>query len=115
MSEYGVPTLAFRSAAIGDKHEFLRDINDIVEIKKAGISVPRAVLGWASGADVESQTLLVRMKSLGERQLSEMDGTKEVKGMNSTEGDSYEFQAVGRREQLFARLISMGNQRWESL
>jgi hypothetical protein len=55
------------------------------------------------------------MKSLGERQLSEMDGTKEVKGMNSTEGDSYEFQAVGRREQLFARLISMGNQRWESL
>jgi len=115
MSGYGVPTIAFHTSSLGDKHEWVRDINDIVEIKKAGISVPRAVLGWASGADIESQTLLVRMKSRQDRSASEIDDTVEVKGMNSNEGDSYEFQSVGRREQLFVRLLSMGNQRWESL
>ena len=114
-SEWGVPTISYRTAAIGDKGEFTRDINDIVELKKLGISVPRAVLGWASGADIESQTLLLRMKTSGERASDDADDTKEVKGMNSSEGDSYEFQSVGRREQLFARLLSMGNQRWESL
>lgn len=114
-SEWGVPTISYRTAAIGSKEEFTRDINDIVELKKLGISVPRAVLGWASGADVESQTLLLRMKTSGERAYDNVNDMKEAKGLNSVDGDTYEFQTVGRREQLFARLISMGNQRWESL
>jgi hypothetical protein len=55
------------------------------------------------------------MKTSGERAQDDINNAKEVKGMNSNEGVSYEFLAVGRRDQLFARLISMGHQRWESL
>jgi hypothetical protein len=53
------------------------------------------------------------MKTSGERAQDDINNAKEVKGMNSNEGVSYEFLAVGRRDQLFARLIS--HQRWESL
>lgn len=92
---------------------FERNIDDIVEIKKGGVSMPRAVLGWASGADIESQTLIIRIKDDFERQVSEI--AKDVKGMAAQDGDVYELNQVVRREQLFNRLISMGNQRWESL
>lgn len=92
---------------------FERNIDDIVEIKKGGVSMPRAVLGWASGADIESQTLIIRIKDDFERQVSEI--AKDVKGMAAQDGDVYELNQVVRREQLFNRLIAMGNQRWESL
>jgi hypothetical protein len=92
---------------------FERNIDDIVELKKGGVSMPRAVLGWASGADIESQTLIIRLKDDFERQVTEI--SKEVKGMQAQDGDIYELNQVVRREQLFDRLIAMGNQRWESL
>jgi hypothetical protein len=31
------------------------------------------------------------------------------------EGDVWEFEHVGRRDQLFARLVAIGGQKWESL
>ena len=92
---------------------FERKIDDIVEIKKGGVSMPRAVLGWASGADIESQTLIIRLKDEFEKQVTEI--SKEIKGMQAQDGDIYELNQVVRREQLFNRLIAMGNQRWESL
>lgn len=111
----GESTIAFERASIGNSVDFIRDLNDIVEVKKVGVSVPRTVLGWVSGADIQSQTMIVRMKSLEERAASERQGTKEIKGLNSYEGDIYVLSAIGRRDQLFCRLISIGNQRWESM
>lgn len=92
---------------------FVRQVNDIVELKRTSISIARAILGWASGADIESQTLMIRMKSERERIQSEQ--AKVVDTMDAEEGDIYQFRTVYRREELFVRLISMGNQRWESL
>lgn len=116
VGDFGARVRFEPSGGIGDQAPlFDRSINDIVEVKKAGISVPRAVLGWASGADIDSQTLYVRMKTAAERINSKNAKEGNVKGLEAQEGDIYEFQAVQRREQLFDRLISMGNQRWETL
>jgi hypothetical protein len=111
MSAYEPATLIFEPL-VGPPI-FERAIDDIVEIKKGGVSMPRAVLGWASGADIESQTLIVRLKNEFEKQVSEI--AEDVKGMQVQDGDIYELNQVVRREQLFNRLIAMGNQRWESL
>jgi hypothetical protein len=103
--------VSFRSQT--GKTIFERPINDIVEIKRSSVSIARAALGFLSGADVESQTLLIRMKTAEEHAVSEL--AKHVEGIDPEEGDSFKFKTVYRREQLFVRLISMGNQRWESL
>ena len=68
----------------------------------------RIALGWASGADVEGLGLTIRFKDV-QQQLAEANGAEKV------EGTTLHFTRVGRREQLFVRLISMGRQRWEVL
>lgn len=68
----------------------------------------RLALGWASGADIEGLGLELRFKSV-EQQIIEAAGGE------STQGETMAFTSVGRREQLFVRLISMGRQRWEVL
>jgi len=68
----------------------------------------RLALGWASGADIEGLGLELRFKSL-EQQVTEAAGGE------SSEGETVALASVGRREQLFVRLVSMGRQRWESL
>jgi hypothetical protein len=109
--ENPVPMVSFRTGP-GDVI-FERPVDDIVEIKRSSVSIPRAALGFLSGADVESQTLMVRMKTAQEDAVSEL--AKHRDDVQPEEGDSYTFRTVYRREQLFVRLISMGNQRWESL
>ncbi len=64
----------------------------------------RLALGWASGADVEGLGLTIRFKTV-EQQIA---GDK-------VDGTTMHFTRVGRREQLFVRLVSMGRQRWEVL
>ncbi|WWD17538.1 hypothetical protein CI109_101979 [Kwoniella shandongensis] len=92
----------------GKKEHFVWAIDDIVEIKKSHVSMPRMALGWASGAEVEGLGLTIRFKT-GSQQLNEhLGGPKE-------DGTTLHFTRVGRREQLFVRLISMGRQRWETL
>ncbi|WVQ82424.1 hypothetical protein IAT38_004552 [Cryptococcus sp. DSM 104549] len=96
---------------VGKKAHFIRPIDDIVEIKKSHVSMPRMALGWASGAEVEGLGLTIRFKS-GEQQVKELAaGPKAPKD----DGETIHLTRVGRREQLFRRLISMGRQRWESL
>jgi hypothetical protein len=68
----------------------------------------RMALGWVSGADVEGLGLEVRFKSVQQQLVEATGGPKQ-------EGEFMEFSSVGRREQLFVRLISMGRQRWEVL
>lgn len=109
--EYATPMISFVTTT--GKEVFMRPINEIVEVKRSSVSIPRAALAFVSGADIESQTLMIRMKSPREHAATQLDYAQ---GETSpVEGDIYEFKTVYRREQLFVRLISMGNQRWESL
>ncbi|OCF31032.1 hypothetical protein I316_07303 [Kwoniella heveanensis BCC8398] len=92
----------------GKSEHFVLPIDDIVEIKKSHVSMPRMALGWASGAEVEGLGLTVRFKPVAQQIL-------EAQGGKKSEGKTLHFTRVGRREQLFVRLVSMGVQRWEVL
>lgn len=75
------------------------------------VSMTRIALGWASGADIEGLGLTIRFKSK-EQMLMDQNKSDDEK---RTDGTTLHFKRVGRREQLFVRLISMGAQRWEVL
>lgn len=106
----------------GRKESFVWAIDDIIEIKKvesrkkwsvltllqSHVSMTRLALGWASGADIEGLGLEIRFKSAQQQII-------EAQGGVPTEGETLKFASVGRREQLFVRLVSMGRQRWEVL
>ena len=68
------------------------------------MSLSRLALGWASGAEVEGLGLTIRFKTVEQQHAGERE-----------EGTTMHFTQVGRREQLFVRLVSMGRQRWEVL
>ncbi|KAK4686220.1 hypothetical protein P7C73_g3921, partial [Tremellales sp. Uapishka_1] len=101
------PQIAFVPVA-GKEERFVRAIDDIVEIKKSHVGMARLALGWASGSDVEGLGLEIRFKTVQQQQA-------EATGAESIDGETLEFTRVGRREQLFVRLVSMGRQRWEVL
>ncbi|CAD6577000.1 MAG: hypothetical protein TREMPRED_001836 [Tremellales sp. Tagirdzhanova-0007] len=88
----------------GKRETFVFAIDDIVELKKAQVSLSRLALGWASGAEVEGLGLTIRFKTVEQQHAGERE-----------EGTTMHFTQVGRREQLFVRLVSMGRQRWEVL
>ncbi|WRT66094.1 uncharacterized protein IL334_003047 [Kwoniella shivajii] len=92
----------------GKSEHFVWPIDDIVEIKKSHVSMTRMALGWASGADVEGLGLTVRFKPRSQ-QIAEHVGSEK------DEGTTIHLTRVGRREELFVRLVSMGVQRWEVL
>ncbi|EIW70937.1 hypothetical protein TREMEDRAFT_73606 [Tremella mesenterica DSM 1558] len=102
-----VPQISFVPLS-GKGPSFVWSIDDIVEIKKAHVTMSRMALGWASGAEVEGLGLTIRFKSAP-------DQLAEHAGMDQVEGETKHFTRVGRREQLFVRLVSMGRQRWEVL
>ena len=70
--------------------------------------MPRIALGWASGAEVEGLGLELRFKDTAQQMA-------EAAGADKVDGERMKFTRVGRREQLFVRLVSMGRQRWEVL
>lgn len=98
------------------KPTFSEEIGDLVECKKSGVFIGRAVLGWASGVSLEGAGLEMRFKphhlrvddTIGEGQGSEIHD-------ETHEGKLRSFSHVGRRDQLFARLISIGTQKFETL
>lgn len=116
----------FEPAGVGKTDKaFDRIVSDVVELKKSGISIPRAALGWVSGADIESQTLWVRMKTAAQRKKDSMtrqqeremngSGKRGFKDLGVEDGDVYQISELYRRDQLFDRLVSLGPQRWEVL
>lgn len=105
-----MPTISFVPVS-GTKAHFVRPVDDIVEIKKSHVSMPRMALGWASGADVEGLGLTIRFKS-GVQQAKEFAAGPDAP---KDDGETMHFRRVGRREGLFTRLISIGRQRWEVL
>ncbi|WVW83609.1 hypothetical protein I302_105630 [Kwoniella bestiolae CBS 10118] len=92
----------------GKSEHFVWPVDDIVEIKKSHVSMPRMALGWVSGAEVEGLGLTVRFKPRSQ-QIAEHVGSEK------DEGTTIHLTRVGRREELFVRLVSMGVQRWEVL
>lgn len=114
------PQVAFVPLS-GTKERFVWPLDDIVEIKKVSrviypandqshVSMTRIALGWASGSEVEGLGLTIRFKPVAQQVA---DLTK--KPEDREDGKTMHFTSVGRREQLFVRLISMGAQRWEML
>ncbi|KAL7421556.1 hypothetical protein Q5752_003325 [Cryptotrichosporon argae] len=102
-----VPRIAFVPLS-GKDAAFQFAVDDIVELKKAHVSMPRMALGWASGADVEGLGLTIRAKPLAQQ-------AAEAAGAEKVDGTTVHLTRVGRREDLFVRLVSMGRQRWEVL
>ncbi len=111
------PTLSFiplRSPT--EKRTFHENINDLVEIKKSGVFIGRAVLGWASGVQLEGAGLETRFKPAHLRRVDGLgQGEGSEKHDETFEGSVHTFSHVGRRDQLFARLISIGTQKFESV
>ena len=100
-SEQGVSTLSFTRSSVSvvddgirtEKHVWEVPVTEIVELKKVGGLGWKAklVVGWATGRQVADGLEIVR------------------KG-----GERWKITAVGMRDELFNRLVSMGGQRWES-
>lgn len=90
-------------------------INDIVSLKKEGSSWPtRIVTSWALDADGAGGTGLeikvVRRDA--HEAVEEEDGVPTVA---QGKEDTIKFTGIVRRNELFDRLISAGEQRWEVL
>jgi hypothetical protein len=110
-----VATLAFVPIRqLNEQPVFSKPIDDLVEVKKRGIFIGRAVLGWAAAVNLEGMGLELRFKDHYER-ATETLGVGEAPHEEMHEGEYWAFSHVGRRDQLFTRLLSIGSQRWDSL
>jgi hypothetical protein len=78
------------------------------------VFIGRAVLGWAASVSLAGAGLDLRFKQPQQRMTDGL-GKGEDPHEETHEGAVWSFSHVGRRDQLFARLISIGDQKWESL
>lgn len=102
-----------RVAFIGVKSatpEYIWDVDDIVELKKDSVSLPRMVAGWIGGAHIGSLGLTVRFVNRADHGIDWHD-----KVADEQDGDLYHFEKVDRRDALFNRLVALGSQRWEMM
>jgi hypothetical protein len=78
-------------------------INDIVALKKVGMSaVKRTALNWALDSEGAGGT---GMEITVVRRPSELESLEE----------KLELSSIVRRDELFNRLIALGNQRWQMM
>ncbi|KAL8276463.1 hypothetical protein RQP46_011113 [Phenoliferia psychrophenolica] len=108
------PTLTFEPLHHPDKPSFNEPVADLVEVKKVGVFIARALLGWAAAINIEGTGLEMRFKTHVERKLDGI-GKGEEPHDEDHEGQLWAFSHVARRDQLFLRLLSMGGQKWETL
>ena len=111
------PVLSFVPVSSPTDHRDVRaSVEDLVELKKLAVSNKRTALGLVGGVPLEGAGLEVRFKP---RELRRMDGIGKGEGEEKFDetfrGETHSFEHVGRRDQLFARLISMGSQKFETL
>lgn len=118
------PTLSF-IALRSTNLKFKAPVSSLVELKKEGVWIGRAVLGWAAAIKLEGMGLELRFQeghivALGENKEDKIvvgegaEGTKRD-GEDGGEESKWRFSHVGRRDQLFKRLIAVGGQKWETL
>lgn len=97
------------------------DVDDILELRKEIVSVPRMAFGWLGGASVDSLGLDVRfIKNAAALALDTVDtkpgvDAKIVTDTSADNDETIELRSVERRDALFNRLIALGDQRWELL
>lgn len=93
-------------------------------MKKRGVSVARSVMGYVAGMGLTGTGFEIRVKPPSHERSRDEIKTEEAAKQNITgdavkedlkEGETLVFTNVLRREQLFIRLLSMGNQLWETL
>ncbi|KAL7410308.1 hypothetical protein BDY24DRAFT_400112 [Mrakia frigida] len=98
-------------------------IGEIAELKKGGVGLPRSVLGWAAGMELGGTSLEVRIKrSTTYRQGYETRPNVfvtnvyfEEEGEEEEGGEVIQFERIGRRDQLFLRLLAGSPSQWETL
>ncbi|KAK4055784.1 hypothetical protein OIV83_000331 [Microbotryomycetes sp. JL201] len=110
------PTLSFVPLKSSlSKPSFQVPVEDLVEVKKKGVFIARAVLGWAASISLEGMGLDMRFKSEEERKRDTLGGGDDPHEEDHP-GETWYFSHVGRRDQLFARLLSVcPTSKWEML
>lgn len=78
------------------------DADQIVELTKASVSVPRLLAGFVGGVSIDSLGLIMRF-------MGPLVADGEV------DPNVVQLTSVERRDPLFNRLIAIGPQRWEIL
>ncbi|GAA5820815.1 hypothetical protein JCM3770_000351 [Rhodotorula araucariae] len=112
-------TLSFTPLKASFQHPtFEKDIEDLVELKKHGVWIGRSVLGWAASINLEGMGLDLRFKPLELRYAEKAHGglgEGDRPAEEATSGETLSFEHVGRRDELFRRLLGISNARWEVL
>ncbi|GAA5981995.1 hypothetical protein JCM11641_006826 [Rhodosporidiobolus odoratus] len=97
---------------------FEKPIEDLVKLKKRGVWMGRTLLGYAASINFEGMGLDLRFKALEQRYAEKAHGglgEGDKPHQEVTEGETYGFSHVGRRDELFRRLLGISNARWEVL
>lgn len=110
------PTINFAPLKSSTSVHFpIETLDDLVELKKLGVSAKRALLGKVANIDMEGKGLQMRFKSKQERHRDTF-GLEPDRYREDVEGRIMTLEQVHRRDELFARLVSIpGSTRWESL
>ncbi|WWC86556.1 uncharacterized protein L201_001433 [Kwoniella dendrophila CBS 6074] len=99
------------------KGDLTISINDVVSLKKKGMSWPRrAITSWALDTEGAGGTgLEIKVARRGKQPIVD-DGTAST-GLSLLNGweETIELKSIVRRDELFSRLLSIGEQRWELL
>lgn len=100
---------------LSKKPEKIWYIDDLVEMKKDGLGVSRLALAAMSGAEIASLGLSLRFaKTADSVSLESMTEDQQLVAAQMAK-ETLVFKGVDAREELFNRLIAIGNQRWEML
>lgn len=95
----------------GEKGDLVIDINDIIGMKKTGVGkIKKIALEWAldvEGAGGTGLELTIKRRT--------EDGAGGAVGWQSekTKEEVIELKGIVRRDELFDRLLTLGEQRWE--
>ncbi|GAA6005101.1 hypothetical protein JCM10207_008509 [Rhodosporidiobolus poonsookiae] len=95
-----------------------KPIEDIVEMKKKGVWIGRKALGYLSSVQLEGMGLDIRFKPLEQRFAEKAHGglgEGDKPHDEVVDGETHTFSHVGRRDELFRRLLGISNARWEVL
>jgi hypothetical protein len=95
-----VAWVALTESGPSEKHVW--DTDDLVELTKASVSVPRLLAGFVGGVSIDSLGLIMRFV-----------GPPVAEG--EVDPSIVELTSVERRDPLFNRLVAIGPQRWEIL
>lgn len=107
---------SFQTPSTKQKHWLVISINDITMVRKYGMMgwQGKLLVHWATGYDeAGGMGLEIRVRSKAEG--GEADVVPPDERVAEKEEIIYRFSAIVRRDELFNRLVSLGDQRWEMM